>query len=150
MVFTSALIQGWSIPSVARLLGVAAPFEKRRRTPLEFSSSPDSDTELIDLIVPYQSALAGKSIVELGMPKDSLIVLISRNDNYIVPSGGTVLQESDTVLVLVNKHNLSKVREIFSQQKKRGSKLKARHSITEFIIKRTIRKNDSHEYHFYD
>mgnify|MGYP005836674193 FL=1 len=118
VVFTSALIQGWSIPFIARLLGVDAPFEKKRRTPLEFSSPQDSDTELIDLIVPYQSAIAGKSIVELGMPKDSLIVLISRNDNYIVPSGGTLLQEADTVLVLVNRNNLSKVREIFSEQKK--------------------------------
>lgn len=34
----------------------------------------------------------------------------------VVPSGGTVLQESDTVLILVNKNNLFIVREIFSKQ----------------------------------
>jgi len=74
------------------------------------------------LIVPYQSAIAGRPIVQLGMPKDSLIVLISRNDNFLVPSGGTVLQEADAVLVLVDKNNLPKVRVIFSQLKKAEEK----------------------------
>jgi cell volume regulation protein A len=118
IVFTSALIQGWSIPPIARLLRVDAPYEKKRRYPIEFEAVEGADTELIDLIVPYQSAIAGKPIVQLGMPTDSLIVLISRNDSFVVPSGGTVLQEADTVLVLVNKDNLPKVRAIFSQQKK--------------------------------
>ena len=118
IVFTSAFIQGWSIPPIARLLHVDAPFEKKRRYPIEFEAVEGADTELIDLIVPYQSTVAEKPIVQLGLPKDTLIVLISRNDNFVVPSGGTVLQEGDTVLVLVNKGNLSKVRDIFSQQKK--------------------------------
>jgi cell volume regulation protein A len=46
------------------------------------------------------------------MPPDSLIVLISRNDTFLVPSGGSVLQEGDTVLVLVNKNNLPLVRSV--------------------------------------
>jgi cell volume regulation protein A len=118
IVITSALIQGWSIPPIARLLRVDAPYKKKHRYPIEFEAMEGIDTELIDLIVPYQSAVAGKPIVQLGMPKDSLIVLISRNDHFVVPSGGTVLQEADTVLVLVNKDNLAAVRTIFSQQKK--------------------------------
>ena len=122
IVFTSTLIQGWSIPPIARLLRVDAPFEKKRRYPIEFAAMEGTETELIDLIVPYQSAIAGRPIVQLGMPKDSLIVLISRNDNFLVPSGGTVLQEADAVLVLVDKNNLPKVRVIFSQLKKAEEK----------------------------
>ncbi|RPI04801.1 MAG: potassium/proton antiporter [Ignavibacteriae bacterium] len=117
IVLTSALLQGWSIPFSARLLGVAAPLIPKRQYPIEFAPVPGVDTELVDLIVPYQSAAAGKSIVELGMPDDSLIVLISRNENFIVPSGGTFLQEGDTVLVLVNKTNLPVVRSILSELK---------------------------------
>lgn len=75
------------------------------------------DTELVDLIVPYDSAVAGKSIIELDLPRDSLITLVSRNDGFIVPSGGTVLQESDTVLILVNKNNLAAVKEIFAERR---------------------------------
>ena len=117
IVLTSALLQGWSIPIIARLLRLDAPFEQKRRYPIEFAPLEGVDTELVDLIVPYNSSIAGKSIIELDLPQDSLIVLISRNEEFIVPSGGTVLQESDTVLVLVNKNNLPAVRAIFERQK---------------------------------
>jgi cell volume regulation protein A len=110
IVLTSALLQGWSIPVFARLLKLDAPFQQKRRYPIEFAPLEGVDTDLIDLTVPYNSAVAGKSIVELDLPRDSLIVLISRNDNFVVPSGGTVLQEGDTILVLANKTNLSEIR----------------------------------------
>jgi len=118
IVLTSALLQGWSIPAAARLLKLDAPLEQKRRYPIEFAPVEGIDTELVDLIIPYHSDAAGKSIVELNLPSDSLIVLISRADNFIVPSGGTVLQEGDTILVLVNKDNLSQVRSIVAEQRK--------------------------------
>ena len=117
IVLTSALLQGWSVPIAARVFKVDAPPELKRRYPLEFSPVQGVDTELVDLIVPYNSPAAGKPIVELGMPPDSLIVLVSRDDSFLVPSGGTVLQEGDTVLVLVNKNNLPQVRSVLSKQK---------------------------------
>jgi cell volume regulation protein A len=110
IVLTSALLQGWSIPFVARLLRLQAPFPQRRKYPIEFAPVEGVDTELIDLFIPFGGAASGKSIVELGLPKDSLIVLLSRDDRYIVPSGGTVLEEGDVVLVLVNGDNLAEVR----------------------------------------
>lgn len=117
IVLTSALLQGWSIPNVARLLRLDAPVEPKRRYPIEFAPLEGVDTELVDLIVPYNSAVAAKSIIELDLPQGSLIVLICRNENFIVPSGGSVLEESDTVLVLVNKTNLPAVRAIFEKQR---------------------------------
>jgi cell volume regulation protein A len=120
IVLTSALFQGWSVPVAARILQVDAPPELKRRYPLESSPVEGVDTELVDLIVPYNSPAAGKSIVELGMPPDSLIVLVSRGESFLVPSGGTVLQEGDTVLVLVNKDNLPRVRTILAKQKSAG------------------------------
>jgi cell volume regulation protein A len=110
IVLTSALLQGWSIPPIARALRVDAPFVKKRTYPIEFAPLEGVDAQLVDLIVPYHSAAVGKSVVELGLPQDSLIVLVSRGDDYLVPSGGTVLQGGDTLLVLVNKQNLPTVR----------------------------------------
>lgn len=117
IVLTSALFQGWSLPLVAKFLKVDAPLPKTKRYPIEFAPPAGSDTDLVDIMVPYHSAVVGKSIVELDMPGDSLIVLISRNDEFIVPSGGTIIEEGDTILVLVNKQNLPDVREIFSRQR---------------------------------
>jgi cell volume regulation protein A len=120
IVLTSALLQGWSIPIAARLLRLDAPLERRRRYPIEFAPVEGVDTDLVDLIVPYNSSVSGKSIIELGLPQDSLIVLISRGDDFVVPSGGTILQEGDTILALVNKQNLPKVRAILSELKQQG------------------------------
>jgi cell volume regulation protein A len=112
IVLTSALLQGWSIPVVARLLRLQTPLKPKRRYPIEFEPQEGVDTELIEFIIPYSSAIAGKPIVELGLPRDSLIVLINRNESFLVPSGGTILEAGDVVQVLVNKNNLADVREI--------------------------------------
>ncbi|MBI4419151.1 MAG: potassium/proton antiporter [Ignavibacteriales bacterium] len=77
-VLTSALFQGWSIPLAAKVLNVAGKSGQKKRYPLEFSRIEDSDTDLVDLTVPYHSDVVGKSIVDLGIPEDSLVVLISR------------------------------------------------------------------------
>jgi potassium/hydrogen antiporter len=117
IVLTSALLQGWSLPQAARVLRVDAPMSRKPQYPIEFAPVQGVDTELVDLIVPYSSDVVGKSVVELGMPQDSLIALITRDDGFLVPSGGTVLQEGDTLLVLVNKRNLPAVRAILERKR---------------------------------
>jgi potassium/hydrogen antiporter len=110
IVLTSALMQGWSVPAIAKFLGVTAPVKSRRRHPIEFAPMEGITAELVDFIVPYESAVIGKSLVELGLPQDTLVVLIGRDDEYIVPSGGTVVQEGDTLLVLASAGNVPEIR----------------------------------------
>lgn len=117
IVLTSTLLQGWPIPLLARILKVDAPLERKRRYPIEFEPTEGMEAELVDLIVPYDAAVAGKPISKIGLPPKSLIVLINRNDKFIVPSGEISLKEGDAVLILVNKDNLAQVREIFNKQK---------------------------------
>lgn len=121
IVLTSTLFQGWSIPLVARWLKVDAPYVHQRRYPIEFAQTDGVDADIVDFIVPYHSAVIGKSIVELGMPTDSLVVLINRNEQYIVPSGGTVLEEGDTILVLTSDQSIPRVREILSRQRDKSA-----------------------------
>ncbi|MCO6473495.1 MAG: cation:proton antiporter, partial [Melioribacteraceae bacterium] len=113
IVLTSALIQGWSINAVAKLLDLAKPLPKKIPIPLEYTSDPKADTELIEIIVPFNSKVAGKQIVDLDFPEDSRIVLIIREDKNIIPSGGTVLESGDVLLVLANKRNSNLLKETF-------------------------------------
>jgi potassium/hydrogen antiporter len=117
IVITSALLQGWSIPAVARFLRLEAPAPGKSHHPLEFAPAEGSDTELVDLVIPYNAAAHGKSIIELGLPHDSLVVLIGRGEEYLVPSGGTLVQEGDTLLVLINRNNLGAVRDAVGRMK---------------------------------
>jgi cell volume regulation protein A len=95
IVLTSTLLQGWSIPVVARLMKLQAPLEMKRHYPIEFAPIDGVDTQLVDFIIPFNAAIAGKAIVELGLPPDSLIVLVNRDEKFFVPSGGTVLEGGD-------------------------------------------------------
>jgi potassium/hydrogen antiporter len=117
IVVTSVLIQGWTLTPVAKLLKLDRAFSPKRRYPIEFSPLEGVDTELIDLIVPYNCAMIGRSIVELDLPVGSLVVLISREDDFIVPTGRTIIEESDSILVLVNKKNLTALRALFEKKK---------------------------------
>jgi cell volume regulation protein A len=66
--------------------------------------------ELKELPVPSSSQIAGKAIVELGLPADFLIILIARVNDFVIPSGGTVLQGGDSLLVLSDHASFDRVR----------------------------------------
>jgi potassium/hydrogen antiporter len=117
VVLTSALLQGWSIPPVARFFGVDAPAERRRKYPLEMISSDGINTDLVDLVLPAGSRAAGKSLVELGLPRDTLIVLVGRNEQYLVPTGGTILEEGDTLLALAGEEQLANLRAVLEDKR---------------------------------
>lgn len=118
IVLTSVLFQGWTIPFAARALGLSSPLEKSRRSPIEFAPTESSDTDLLDFMVPYGSEMAGKTLVEIGMPKDSLVVFILRDEQFVVPSGGTVIEEGDILQVLGSKKSFQQVQALLSRQKK--------------------------------
>ncbi|MDO8550791.1 MAG: potassium/proton antiporter [Ignavibacteria bacterium] len=117
VVLTSVLLQGWSLTPVAKLLKLDEPLKIRRELPLQFNPTDNVDMELLDFIVPYNSLAVGKTLAGLSFPDDSRIVLIWRNEKSVIPGGGTMLEEGDTLLTLVNKNNISRVKEILSKQK---------------------------------
>jgi trk system potassium uptake protein TrkA len=59
------------------------------------------------------SPAVGKLVSELGMPRDSTLVAIVRDEHVIVPRGDTPLQGGDEVLILLTPESESGVHEIF-------------------------------------
>jgi len=120
IVISSVLLQGTTIPLMARLAKVDAPLVRQRRYPIDFDNSEAMDLQLVDLFVPYGSEAAGKQILELEFPRDCLITLISRNEKFVMPGGSTVLEEGDVLLILASPENLTAARAIL--EKRRGEK----------------------------
>lgn len=112
IVLSSALLQGTSLPLMARLLRVDVPYEARRKYPIELEQTDDLNTRLIDFPVPYDSRLVGLPLAAVGLPSDSLIALIARNEDFLVPGGRTVIESGDILLILVNNNNLIDVQDI--------------------------------------
>ncbi|MCZ2151592.1 MAG: potassium/proton antiporter [Bryobacterales bacterium] len=112
VVLTSVLLQGTSIPLVAGWLRLRAPLAKKREYPLEYVSRGRSRNDLVDVRVPDRSPVAGRQIVDLKLPKPALIVLLGRNEDFIVPRGSTVLQPGDVMLVLGENRDVEAVRQL--------------------------------------
>ncbi|MEW6045509.1 MAG: potassium/proton antiporter [Bacillota bacterium] len=110
VVLTSALLQGTSIPYVARWLGVAAEAPPERRPPLELAAPENVHSDLIELIIPPESPAAGQPIAQLGLPAGALVVLVGRDNAYRVPSGSTTVHQGDILLILGHKAQLDEVR----------------------------------------
>lgn len=110
IVLVSALVHGTSIPSVARWLGLAAPLEETGKLSREFDVDPDTPSELLELIIPPEASAVGKQVVDLGLPKGTLIILMQKGDERFVPVGSTVIGARDTLLLLTTDEMADTVR----------------------------------------
>ncbi|NWG15372.1 MAG: potassium/proton antiporter [Chloroflexi bacterium] len=115
IVLTSVLLQGVSIIPAARLLRVQSS-ESSARSPLAYMMDDGPMArEMIEITIPEQSAAVGKSIIDLRLPPDTLIVLLGRQDEMIVPGGSTLIEAGDTVLLLTRETVRQQVRDILQR-----------------------------------
>jgi len=112
VVVTSVLLKATSLRWVAQRLKVNAPVPRKRQYPLEFVRTHGVKSDLMELRIPQDSAAVGRAIVELGLPKGTLVVLIGRGDEFMIPNGGTVLEQGDSMLVLADKDSLWQTKRI--------------------------------------
>ena len=110
IVLTSVLIQGTSIPLVARWLRLNVPLSARQRRPLEFFPTAEARSDLVELKVPDSSPVVGHGVMDLKLPKSALIVMVGRGEDFVAPNGSTALQTGDTLLVLVDKGDIPALR----------------------------------------
>jgi NhaP-type Na+/H+ and K+/H+ antiporters with a unique C-terminal domain len=97
IVFT--LVQGPTLPFVARVLRVAAPGEARD---LDVEAAPleELKAELIQVGVPPGSRLQGVEIFELRLPSDAAVTMIVRDGRSFVPEPSTRIRAGDQLLVV--------------------------------------------------
>jgi trk system potassium uptake protein TrkA len=71
---------------------------------------------LSEVTLTDESPAVGKEIVGLGLPRDSTVVAILRQDRLVVPRGDTPLYADDEVLVLVTDESEDAVRRILEAE----------------------------------
>lgn len=115
VVIISVLLQGTTIPYIAKILGVDAPLEISHDSVIEYGAK-DTNNQMIEFTVPTRSKAAGKQIYELKLPQGALVSLVYKNGEYIVPTGSTEISECDVLFVLMDKTKEAEVRAILCSE----------------------------------
>lgn len=112
----SVAIQGSLIPTVARKLHLLDENGDGTEVLKTFTDyAGEVNTELLEYKIKKNSDFIGKTVIEMDIPNDILIVMIKRNNKIVIPKGSTIIEEND-ILVLtgedlkkyLNKHNETK------------------------------------------
>ena len=99
LVVVLTLLQGTTLPWVARLLRVVRAGEPRE---LEVDAAPldELGADLLQVRVPVGSRLKGVYLRELRLPRGATVSLVVRDDEAFTPSLETRLRERDQLLVV--------------------------------------------------
>lgn len=98
VVVFSVVFQGMTLPLISRWFKLEAgrkPYERSDLESLEFF-----EEKLIKVRVKPEEIILGKSLGELRLPRDILIILINRGESKILPEGKTVIEEGDELYIL--------------------------------------------------
>lgn len=102
VVLTSVALQGTTLSDVAKWLKLYRPENQKRKYPLELELTDGFHNELVEIQVPEGCSAAGKPLVDIGFPKNALIVMIERDKKYITPNGATIIEPGDNLLVMTD------------------------------------------------
>lgn len=118
IVVTSVLIQGTTIPFVAKWLHVDSPIKPETRYPIELEPSIDTKAALKEVEIEQGDYALGKQIIELGLPEKVLIVLINREGKFLIPRGTTEIRDHDKLLILSDKKDVEEIRKLLKKEYK--------------------------------
>lgn len=105
MTLLSLLIQGSTLPYVARLLGLD---EEVEATVSLFGVEIPQHTgaQMEERAVIPEMLLRGNKLMELDLRDEELVILVRRGDQYIVPKGRLELAEGDVLLIVSEEQTL--------------------------------------------
>lgn len=115
-VLVSAVTQGWSLPLMARRLGLQQHAEPEPPISLEITSLRDVDADIVEYTAGEGSRAAGRLIRELSLPDSVVVAMISRDGGLIPPRGSTRVEAGDHLFVVMRPELRTLVNRVFSRE----------------------------------
>ncbi|MEN6384903.1 MAG: potassium/proton antiporter [Phycisphaerales bacterium] len=109
-VLLSIALQGSTLGLLAKWLGLATSKRPQPLYNLELITMAKSDMDLIVVDLPDPKGCIGPKISDLNLPQGSVITLITRGNEVVVPKGSTILQGWDQVTVLAHAKDSDYIR----------------------------------------
>lgn len=110
VVMLSVAIQGSTLGLLAKRLSLATQSRPKPLYNLELITMTRSDMDLVLVDMPGPEGAPGPLIADLKLPRDTLILLITRGEQVIAPRGSTRLQGWDQVTVLAHAQDEDAIR----------------------------------------
>ena len=99
---TSVLIQGTTLPIVAKWLHVGLPEKAKPLSPTDELLVEHPKAIMREIQIGEHCAAAGQKIVDLNFPKKAIIAMIQREEIYITPNGATEILSGDKLVILTD------------------------------------------------
>jgi cell volume regulation protein A len=115
VVILSALVQGSTLPWVARKLGLEAPAPPEAPLSLEIMSLHDVDAEIVSYPVSEASPAAGRRLRELALPEGAVVAMIARGKELVAPRGSTEVRGGDHLFIVVHREARRPVDAVFAR-----------------------------------
>jgi cell volume regulation protein A len=100
VIFT--VVQGPTLAPLARRLKLS-PEDAAREIVVESAPLDLHDAELLAMNIPAQSYLCSLSIIEIRLPKPSVITMIVRDSRSFVPDSTTLIRPGDEILIVTTR-----------------------------------------------
>ncbi len=95
----SLLVQGMSISKVAKMLKLDLPEEKTGNS-FGVELPDELDSKLNDITLTEEMLAKGKRLADMNLPKGTLVMIIKRGEEFIVPNGKMELMVGDQLLLI--------------------------------------------------
>jgi len=115
LVIAYTMLQGPTLPALARRLEVSTP-DEAREVEVEAAPLERLSADLLQVRVPPRSALHGVEVGELRLPPGSSVSLVVRDGESFVPQRTTMIRRGDDLLVIaprrIREHTESRLRAV--------------------------------------
>ena len=113
VVVVSALVQGTTLERFARRLGLTSPVTRPPQKAAE--TGPLSQLDLVEFAVADNHAINGSAVRELGLPRQTLVAVITRDGESIPPRGSTIVRAGDRLSVLAPRGHRPDLEDVFAR-----------------------------------
>ena len=115
VVLISAIVQGSTLASAARWLGLAEQPPAPPAATLEITSLDDVNAEIVKYTLGNNSHAVGKRLSHMALPESAVVAMIARNKTVIAPRGSTELQAGDHLFIVLRPETRMFVDRVFAQ-----------------------------------
>lgn len=102
---TSVLVKGTTIPSLAKMLRLSVPMHIRKKSTVDIELANKVKSIVMELDVLPEHRCAGRTLVDMDLPRGITISMVHREENFFIPDGFTKIQPGDKLTILADSVN---------------------------------------------